>query len=101
MHGAGPAKVSLPPWWKPSGKLTFDCYDCDGQGQPTRRQTGYIFIDANDPDAATRRGRYLDSAEVYEQRLRMLDKDTILIIPVSENSTLGNAYARHAWRRKR
>jgi hypothetical protein len=84
MKGAGPATVSLPRWWKFSSKLTFGCSDCDEQGQPTRHQTGHLFIDPNDPDAASRVGRYVDSAEVYEQRLRMLDNDTILIIPIPE-----------------
>lgn len=59
------------------------------------------MLDPNDPEAATRIGRYLDSAEVYEQRVRMLDKDTLLVIPVPERSTLGNVYATHGWRRKR
>jgi hypothetical protein len=77
------------------------CHDCDEKRQPTRHQAGHILIDQNDPNAATRRGRYCDSAEVYEQRLQMLDKDTILIIPVSGHSTLGDTYAKHAWRRKR
>lgn len=101
MKGADTADVSLPGWWRFSTKLTFECYDCDGQGRPTRRQTGSILMDPNDPNAATRVGRYLDSAEVYEQRLTMLDNDTILIIPVPERSTLGNVYAKHGWRRKR
>jgi hypothetical protein len=101
MKGAGPTDVSLPRWWTVSAKLTFECYDCDAQGEPTRSQTGYILIDPNDPCTATRVGRYLDSAEVYEQRLTMLDNDTILIIPVPERSTLGNVYAKHGWRRRR
>jgi len=100
MKGAGPATVSLPRWWKFSAKLTFGCYDCDEQGQPTRHQKGHILIDPDDPDAAKRVGRYVDSAEVYEQRLRMLDNDTILIIPIPEHSTLGNVYGKHGWRRK-
>ena len=101
MQGAGPTKVSLPRWWKFSAKLTVECYDCDAQGAPTRHQAGHILIDPNDSDAATRVGRYVDSAEVYEQRLRMLDNNTILIIPVSEHSTLGNVYGKHGWRRTR
>jgi hypothetical protein len=101
MKGASSTKVSLPGWWKFSTKLTFECYDCDEHGRPARRQTGHILIDTNDPSAATRVGRYVDSAEVYEQRLTKLDNDTILIIPVPERSTLGNAYATHGWRRKR
>ena len=100
MRGAGPATVSLGRWTL-SGKLQFACYECDAQGTPTRYQAGHIMLDPNDPEAATRIGRYLDSAEVYEQRVRMLDKDTLLIIPVPERSTLGNVYATHGWRRKR
>jgi len=50
-------------------------------------------------DSATRVGRYVDSAEVYEQRLTMLDNDTILIIPLPERSTLAG-YTKHGWRRK-
>src|SRR5258706_134730 len=101
MKGAGPATVSLPRWWKFSSKLTVECYDCDEQRQPTRHQTGHLDLDPNDPDAAKRVGRYIDSVEVYEQRLRMLDNDTILIIPIPEHSTLGNVYGKHGWRRKR
>jgi hypothetical protein len=66
MKGAGPTDVSLPRWWTVSAKLTFKCYDCDAQGQPTRRQAGHILIDPKDPCAATRVGRYPDSDEVYE-----------------------------------
>jgi hypothetical protein len=57
-------------------------------------------MDPNDPDSATRIGRYLNSAEVYEQRLTMIDNDTILIIPVPDGATLGNVYGKHGWRRK-
>lgn len=101
LKDAGPTDVSLPRWWTGSTKLTFECYDCDAQEHPTRRQTGYILIDPNDSNTARRVGRYLDSAEVYEQQLTMLDSDTILIIPVPERSTLGEAYGKHGWRRKR
>jgi hypothetical protein len=101
MAGAGPATVSLSPWWKLSEQLTFACYDCDEKGQPTRHQTGHIQIDRDDPNAATRRGHYLDSTELYEQQLRIRDKDTIIIMPVVGHSTLGDTYAKHAWRRKR
>jgi hypothetical protein len=100
MQGAGPASVALPRWYKFSTKLTFDCYDCDAQGTPTRHQAGHIIIDQNDSEAATRVGRYLDSAEVYEQRLKMLDKDTIIIMPVPAHSILGDVYGKHGWRRK-
>jgi hypothetical protein len=101
MKGAGPATVSLPDWWKFSAKLTFECYECDAQGVPTRQQRGHISVDPDDPEAATRVGRYLDSAELYEQHLRMLDNDTIIIIPIPEHSALGDIYGKHGWRRKR
>ena len=101
MEGAGPTKVSLPGWYKFSAKLKFECYDCDAQKRPSRHQAGHILVDPSDPEAATRVGRYLDSAELYEQRLRMLDNDTILIMPVPEHSTLGDVYGKHGWRRKR
>ena len=99
MHGAGPATVTLPAW-KTSAKLYVDCYDCDDHGIPTRYQKGHIIIDPNDPDAATRTGWYTGTAEVYEQRLRLIDPNTILVIPVPGNSMLGNIYGKHAWRRK-
>jgi len=98
-QGAGFTHFILPSWWTFSSTLTFECCECDARGQPTRQQKGNI--DPNDPRAATRVGRYLDSAEVYEQRLTMLDQDTILILPVPDRSTLGNVYGRHGWRRKR
>jgi len=50
----------------------------------------------NDPDAATRTGWYIGTAEVYEQRLRLIDPNTILVIPVPGNSMLGNIYGKHA-----
>lgn len=100
IAGAGPTTITLPRW-SLSAELAFEGFECDSQGHPTRRQTGRILQDQNDSDAATRRGRYLDSAEVYEQRLKMIDKDLILIFPVPASSTLGNVYAPHAWRRKR
>jgi hypothetical protein len=100
MSGAGPTIVSLAPWWKFSAKLTFSCHDTDAHGQPTRHQTGHIKIDPDDVDAATRSGRYVKTAEVYEQRLTMLDKDTVLVIPIPSHSTLGDVYRKHGWRRK-
>ena len=100
MGGAGLTTVSLAPWWKFSVKLTFACYDTDTHGQPTRHQTGHIKIDPDDVAAATRIGRYLDSAEVYEQRLTMIDKDTVLVIPIPAHSALGDVYRKHGWRRK-
>ena len=99
MKGAGPTDVFLPHWWTVSTKLKFQCYDCDSQGQPTRHQTGHISLDSTDPDSATRVGCYLDSDEFYEQRLRMITNDKVLIIPVPERSTLGNVYGKHGWRR--
>ena len=101
MKGGGPATVSLPPWWKFSTKLSVECYDCDEHGQPLRRQTGHITIHKDDPDAATRIGHYTGSAEFYEQRLRMLDTNTIFITPVPGGASLGDIYGKHGWRRKR
>jgi hypothetical protein len=98
MQGASATRVSLPRW-PLSGKLTFACHEIDKQGQPARYQTGHIMLDPNNPTAAMRVGHYTDSAEIYEQRLTMLDNDTI-IIPIPEHSTLGDVYAKHGWRRK-
>lgn len=101
MKGAGPAKVSLPGWWTFSSKLAFECYETDAHGQPTRHQIGRIDLDPDDPHRATRKGRYLDSAEVYEQRLTMLDDDTVLILPVPGRCVLGDDYRAHGWHRQR
>jgi hypothetical protein len=98
MARAGPTTVTLAGLF--SDKLTFECYDCDANGTPTRRQKGSIRLDADDPTTAKRIGQYLDAVEIYEQRLRMIDDDAIVILPVPSGSSLGDVYGKHGWRRK-
>jgi hypothetical protein len=103
MPGAGLTVVSSKPhWWATdSGVLDVRSEDV-GSGGPARRHDGIIVLDATNDSLATRIDRYADSNEVAQQRLAIdADCNTVYIFPDATNSTLGDVYGRHAWRRKR
>jgi len=66
-----------------------------------RDHDGHIVFDPAIPWLATRVFRYADSNEVGEQRLVIgPDYNVVYVFPVATVSTLGDVYAKHAWRRE-
>ncbi len=104
MQGAGLTIVSSKPhWWAAdSGVLDVSSQDIDASGG-TREHDGTIVLNPANPWLATRIDRYSDSNEISQQWLEMdpNDCDTVYIFPDPTVSTLGDVYAKHAWRRKR
>jgi hypothetical protein len=84
-----------------SAVLDVSSYDIDPATGSTREHDGHIVIDPAIPWKATRIDRYADSGEISQQTLVLnKDPDLIHVFPVSTVATLGDVYARHAWRRK-
>jgi len=104
MTGAGLTVVSAKPhWWSDkSAVLDVRAQDIDASTGKTRDHDGHIVIDPAFPWLATRIDRYADSNEIAEQRLVIgPDLNLVYIFPVPTVSTLGNVYAKHAWRRRK
>ena len=103
MGGAGPTFVKhrASKWSFDSGELEFESTDI-GQDGTLRPHHGRIVIDSQVPWVATRLDRYPDSDEVAIQRLIFSEHNPqiIFVFPISASSSLGDAYAPHAWRKK-
>lgn len=104
MRGAGLTVVSHKGrWWSAdSGVLDFRSEDRGESTGQTRKHEGSIVLNPLTPWLAIRIDRYADSDEVSQQQL-LIDPDdpnTILVFPDPAVATLGDQYARHAWRRK-
>ena len=104
MKGAGITEVYLQSrWWSPdSGVLGFHSVDIDSSTGRIRKHDGTIVLDPVNPWLATRIDRYADSNEISQQRLEIDPNDcnTVYIFPDPTVATLGDAYGKHAWRRK-
>ena len=104
MPGAGLTVVSLKPhWWAAdSGVLDVRSEDIDVSTGHTRKHDGTIVLDPANPWLATRIDRYADSNEISQQKLQIDPNDCNLVHIFSDPTvaTLGNVYAKHAWRRK-
>ena len=104
MQGAGLTVVSSKPhWWAADSRvLDVSSQDIDSSGR-TREHNGTIILNPTNPWLATRIDRYADSNEISQQQLEIDPKDcnTVFIFPDPTVATLGDVYAKHAWRRKR
>jgi hypothetical protein len=103
MTGAGETVVSAKPhWWSHnSAVLDVRAEDINPSTGERRDHSGHIVFNPSIPWLATRIDRYFDSHEISGQRLVMgTDLNTVYVFPVSAVSTLGDVYAKHAWRRK-
>jgi len=103
MLGASPTVVSAKRHWLSanSAVLAVRCQDIDVSTGQTRDHEGHIVLDPVIPWLATRIDRYLDSNELVEQRLVIgPDYNIVYVFPVASVATLGDVYARHAWRRQ-
>jgi hypothetical protein len=104
MPGSGLTVVSSKPhWWTAdSGVLDVCAQDIDAATGRKRQHDGTIVLDPANPWLATRIDRYADSNEISQQRLEIdpKDRNTVYIFPDPTVATLGDVYARHAWRRR-
>lgn len=104
MKGAGLTVVSLEHrWWAADSRiLDVRSEDIDDSTGQKRKHDGAIVLNSANPWLAIRMDRYADSNEISQQQLLIDPNDcnTVLVFPDPAVATLGDVYARHAWRRQ-
>ena len=103
MQGAGLTEVSCKPhWWSAnSAVLDVRAEDINTSNGDKREHDGHIVFDQAIPWLANRIDRYADSNEVAQQQLVIgPDFDIVYVFPIATGATSGDAYRKHAWRRK-
>jgi hypothetical protein len=103
MPGAGETVVTAKGHWLSANSAVLDvcAQDIDVRSGKARDHDGHIVLDPIIPWLATRIDRYPDSNELVEQRLVIgPDFNVIYVFPIAGSATIGDVYAKHAWRRR-
>jgi hypothetical protein len=97
MPGAGLTVISARPWWRRDSHI-LDVYAQDLNDGNVRHHHGWIAIDRDRPQRATRTIFYEDKDEIEEQRILVSDDgDTLHVF----DESVGESYSkRHALKRR-